>query len=221
MYSAALDAAGNTVSIAVMDQNHRIVLQKTVPMRGREAARLPVWVAEELGNAGLSLPQITSWSVGSGPGSFTGLRLIAALVAGWTFQHPEISRRCVPGAVAVAAAAGVAPGEKVFVLYDGRNREMICYGLETDADGEFRPSGEEGIFNREQAADFFSGRNEQLIVPASDTAAVQALLPEGAVLKSVETPDTAALIRAKLFPYDNDLTKLIYIRPAVTTAHRQ
>ena len=50
-----------------------------------------------------------------------------------------------------------------------------------------------------------------LPVAFRNKAVLQRVLP-------VETPDFTALIRAKFRPYDNNLTDLVYIRPAVFTA---
>ena len=81
-FDAVLDSAAGVAYLAVFDGGEKR-FSAAAPMRGREAAKLPVWIEGELENHGLKLADISRWTVGAGPGSFTGLRLAAALVAGF------------------------------------------------------------------------------------------------------------------------------------------
>ena len=103
-YAAALDLSGREAGFAVLDGG-KVVLSLVRPMRGRDSAQLAAWVEEELRKAGIALESIRRWTVGSGPGSFTGMRLAAALVNGWTYGK-AVETRCVP----TAAAEGVRIG---------------------------------------------------------------------------------------------------------------
>ncbi len=216
MYRAALDPALNCAALAVLDDSG-VLLRAEVPMAGREGARLPLFVAEELGRLGLTLDDIALWSIGSGPGSFTGLRLAAALAAGWCFARPGVKSRGVPSAFALAAGlpGPVEPGATVGCLYDGRNRELLYYQVRRNADG-WESTGVTAVLNREAAAEFFRSRPlETLAVYAGETAAVLPLLPEGVTPGVVSQPRTEVLALDPAPEYDNDLTRLIYIRPAV------
>ena len=125
--SAAVDLAGRTAGFALM-RGEELLLARTRPMRGRDSAGLAPWIAEELKAFGLTVNDVARWSVGSGPGSFTGMRLAAALVAGWTFGKTGVETRCIPTATAYAVRASAAEGEKIGCLFDGRNHELIYFG---------------------------------------------------------------------------------------------
>lgn len=217
--SAAVDLAGRSAGFALM-RGEAVLLSRTRPMRGRDSAGLAPWIEQELGTLGIQLGDIARWSVGSGPGSFTGMRLAAALVAGWTFGKTGVETRCIPTAVAYAVQASAAEGEQIGCLFDGRNRELIYFGMVV-RNGEPVPTGEEHVLNRDQAAAFFAAAPAaRLVASAAELPALELLLDE-AVLRRVhpvETPDFTALIRARFRTYDNDLTDLVYIRPAVFTA---
>ncbi len=219
LLSAAVDLAGRVAGFALM-RNDEVLLARTRPMRGRDSAALAPWIEEELAALGLGVNNIARWSVGSGPGSFTGMRLAAALVAGWTFGKAGAETRCIPTAAAYAVQAPAAEGEKIGCLFDGRNHELIYFGMVL-RNGEPVPTKKEHVLNRKQAKEFFATPPaEHLVAAAAELPALGLLLDE-AVLRQVlpvETPDFTALIRARYHAYDNDLTDLAYIRPAVFTA---
>ncbi|MBS1371972.1 MAG: tRNA (adenosine(37)-N6)-threonylcarbamoyltransferase complex dimerization subunit type 1 TsaB [Lentisphaeria bacterium] len=216
-YSAALDLSGREAGFALLD-GAEIVLSGVRPMRGRDSAQLAAWIAAELDRAGVELGSVAKWSVGSGPGSFTGMRLAAALVNGWTFGKPGIESRCVPTAVALAANfSAPAEGSRIGALFDGRNRELIFFEMQI-RNGEPVPSGVEKVLNAEQAAEFFASYSgERLIAFEAELSALEKLLAPDIAAKleafASIRPEALALSRYK--PFDNNLADLVYIRPAV------
>lgn len=219
-YSAALDLSGREAAFALLD-GETVIASEVRPMRGRESAQLAGWVAAELEKAGAALADVRRWTVGSGPGSFTGMRLAAALVNGWTYGKTGVETRCVPSAAALAANLGEAAGEgdRIAALFDGRNKELIFFELKISG-GDAIPTGREEVLNREQAAAFFAGYEcEHLIALEAELPALALLLPE-TVYARIEAfgsikPEALALAKAK--PFDGNLADLVYIRPAVFT----
>ena len=165
----------------------------------------------EISQINLKLSDVKRWTVGSGPGSFTFLRVVAALAAGWKFADQEMDFRCVPGALALAGATGeTACG----VLYDGRNKEILYFGA-VKRNGAWESSGETAVLNAAQAAGFFADRpQEKLVCFECEKTAIEAILPENCSVKAV-SPELAALAGNSVIPFDNDLDDLVYIRPAV------
>ncbi len=218
-YTAALDLSGRSAGFALLC-NGETVSAATMPMRGRDAARFAPWILELLEKSGITLADVSAWTVGSGPGSFTGMRIAAALVAGWTFRKSEVTTRCVPTAVALAATlSGVNEGDTVGALFDGRNRELIYFQL-VFRNGEWVPTDQTAVLNREQAAEFFPAHPDtRLAVQAVEADAVRQLLapPLAAKVEAKEALYIEALAHAAYRPFDNDLTDLVYIRPAVFT----
>ena len=213
MLDAVLDQAAGTAFLAVFGDGKKL-FSAASPMRGRDGAKLPVWVDGELGKNALTLGNIDRWTVGAGPGSFTGLRLAAALVAGWCYGKKG-SCRAVPGVFGLAAAAGIVPGEKMGCLYDGRNRELIYVVVNCAATGELAVVGEPEILNAESARARFAGAEapKRFAAFSPEIPALEKLAPELETIP-VETPELAALAAAKT-PFDDDVTRLFYIRPAV------
>ena len=213
MYSAAIDPAPDKVGFSLLCDD-KVIVSVNCAMKGRAASALSSFILDELAKAGVAVQNIERWSVGAGPGSFTGLRQAAALVAGWCFGRENVLRRCVPGAVALAAAAEPADGEVVSCIYDGRNKEVLYYNVKCSA-GDYIPTDEYGVLNAEQAEEFFAGFNGKAICFSSELDAVKKIIPESVDLLTADTAAPEVLAQVKSVAFDNDLTRLVYIRPAV------
>ena len=213
IFQGVLDPQPGNLALAVFRDNE-LLLRSDCPMHGRDAAILPEFAAAELKKIDLTIQDVTRWTIGSGPGSFTFLRLVAALAAGWKFADEAMAFRSVPGALALAGAAGLAEEESCGVLYDGRNKEILYFGAKK-VNGQIESSGETAVLNREQAQEFFSGRApEKLVCFECEKAAIEAILPENFTVRAV-SPELSALAGNTSIPFDNNLDNLVYIRPAV------
>ncbi len=216
---AALDMSGSMARFALGREDGSIICRTRKPMRQREAAKLADFLFESLECAKYGVDQIGYWSIGSGPGSFTGMRLAAALVAGLTREN-GVQLRCVPTAVAIAASLDeMLPdeGEKVIVLFDGRNKEILTFELVV-RNGQLEPIGKSCVLNKQQAEEWFPKHEGVcLVTQATDLEAVVNVASSNFDVKVVEHFDVAELILANYQPYDNNFSALEYIRPAVFT----
>ncbi|MBR7120691.1 MAG: hypothetical protein IKC94_00430 [Lentisphaeria bacterium] len=212
MLHGVLDPQPGRLAFALFDGGS-MLFKAYEEMHPRDASQVPQFVASRLAQHQLKLQDVTRWTFGAGPGSFTFLRVVAALGAGWAVGNRDIRFRCIPGALALAAVLAPAEGEKLGVLYDGRNKELLCFGVEK-INGILRPTGEELILNTPAAREFFSADRRRLCAFAADEAVLSRVLDNSAVFQTVE-PDLAALA---MLPdeFDNNADKMCYIRPAVT-----
>ena len=219
-YSAAIDLSGNEAAFAVVcRESGNIVISSTRPMTGRNSATLTPWVLELINDHSIQLEEIAEWTVGSGPGSFTGMRLAAALVAGITFGNANIKTRCVPTAVALASVLQTSPGDSIAAVFDGRNSEILVFEL-VNQGGEIIPAGKNDVLSAEDAETFFNDRKfTHLVALEKDHAAIAKVADANTLerFKMIEHISPEKLISAQCAEWDNDLTDLVYIRPAVFT----
>lgn len=205
---AVLDFSGPGAVFAVRGDGEKI-FEKHRLMQRRDAASFALFLQDSLQEHGLGFQDITEWTVGSGPGSFTGMRIAASLVQGLTFGK-NIRTRTVPSAEAVALG-GKCGRKNACVIFDGRNKEIILLDLK---------SGCEAILNKEQAEKFFKENEfEEFAAMQYDRNAVSMIVPQEIAdrISWAESLDTAAFFDSEN-EFDNDLTKLIYIRPSVAGA---
>ncbi len=135
---AALDTSQG-VALAVR-RDGQLVVQAGEALSGRDSdSRLALWIEERLAAAGLTLAGIDRWTVGTGPGSFSGLRAGIAFIQG-VAAAGGAPLRGLPSSLALArdawaaAAAGEDIGE-VAVLHDARQRQILVSVWRHDAGG--------------------------------------------------------------------------------------
>lgn len=211
-YSAALDFSGPEAAFAVADADGRVIINACNPMRGRDSSSLAPWLTQLLHEQNLEITQITRWTVGSGPGSFTGLRLAAAFVSGLAFGREDVICRCVPTAQVMAEKTSPAPGDKIAVLHDGRNQELLLFGAVCREDGRCEPSGEVEVIS---TGDRIPPGYTHFAAPERDIIAIEKCLGSDIIsqITPISHPPADELLSAP-GAWDNDLTQLVYIRPA-------
>lgn len=220
-FQAALDLSGSEARICIADASGKVIRCGVLAMKRRESAHLAEFTASEVAGCGGKLSDVKYWSVGIGPGSFTGMRLAAALIAGLTHGEKSVHTRGVPTAIAISqsAAPELPAGAVSAVLYDGRNHEILVYCVKRNAAGIDEGCSEGTVLNKDTAAEFFAQNSfSMLCVQSSQADAVKQLLnPEVAGrLILVDDYDLSALLKSEK-TFDNNLRDLIYIRPAVFT----
>ncbi len=216
-YAVALDLSGRSAGFALM-YGRELLRVSARSMRGRDSAGLADFISAELASGGIVVSEISDWTVGAGPGSFTGMRLVAALVSGLTWGRKDKRARCVPSAIALAACLKTAPGDRIGCLFNGYNHEIIYFGIENLV-GELVPTGEAQVLDQEQSKEFFKTCPDQYFCALTDEIpAIELLLNGRLKIQTVDNLDISALVTCSYRKFDNNLTDLVYIRPAVYTA---
>ena len=217
-YSAAIDLSGKFAGFALAESaSGKILLSEHKAMQGRTSSTLSNWILELMSKFDVTPAQIDKWTVGSGPGSFTGMRLVAALITGMTMGREGVKTRCVPSALALGDNNSVPEGDKVATIFDGRNKEILLFEL-LKQNNELIPSGKTEVLNQEQAKEFFVKNSyPQIAALDYETINIEAVMPpeEFAKIHWAEHLSFEKLIECKYKDFDNDLTDLVYIRPAV------
>jgi len=210
MLKAALDFSCSELSFAVVDDSGRTVASFQVDLPGRDSSSLPVLVGEALEKAGLSYGDIGAWTVGTGPGSFTALRVAAAFVLGVVHGRDQAVR----GIPSACGFEGETPfGGRVLVLYDGRKHELLGFGLKRN--GAFWiPDGFQGVLETPDKLAALRGSYDTFTASPHDLEAVRLFEPS---LPVDPAPHVNAAVLASIPPGVCDMppTELIYLRPAV------
>lgn len=211
MRYGALNPVSDGVQLAVMEDD-RTLLETFAPMKSREASGLPDFVAKELAALHLDIADIAFWTTGAGPGGFTALRMTAALVAAWTLEHEKIKFRCVPAAFALVDGLAGYEGEELDCLFDGRNHEVLLYGL-VFKNGRWEKRDFNAVLNADAFKEYCAAGKRRFIADCREYDSI--LKITGTQEITARNAVCAGLIRTEVFPYDNNADNLVYIREAV------
>lgn len=134
MTTLVVDASTYVGTVAVL-RGERVLAVGDAAMRGREAEALMPAVAESLGRAGVSPRELTRVVCGSGPGSFTSLRIAAAIAKGVALGAGCPLFAVSSLALLVLGGDAPQPGKYLAVL-DALRGEAYVGGYSVTPDGE-------------------------------------------------------------------------------------
>jgi tRNA threonylcarbamoyl adenosine modification protein YeaZ len=139
----AIDTAGSFCSVAIFKSATGAIAQGKGSTfhaeslgAGDHFEQLPHLVGEVCGKAGIGTLQLTGIIVGTGPGSFTGIRIGMSYAKGlaWALRTPLLGCSSFLGC-AVAVARNLPPrATEIYVVADARREEVFLgrYKLEND-----------------------------------------------------------------------------------------
>lgn len=125
----AVETAGRIGSVAVWRDG--LALEHSLRIQGTHSERVLPAIDYALRATQTEPEQVSAFVIGSGPGSFTGLRIVASLAKGW------VTARGTPlyaYSSLLAVAAGSGAGGLVCPLFDARRGEV--YGACYEVSGE-------------------------------------------------------------------------------------
>ena len=213
-WKAGFDYSCAEAAFALLDEKNQVLFDRNLSLNNRNAAELPLWMENTLAEFNLDFNDITQWSVGAGPGSFTGLRLASSLVMGFSFRK-EVKCRCVSTASAIAGTAGLTePG--VLTLYDGKKNEILGYGL-TYQNGCYMDDHFDTVLKNPQDAEALFDRYTAMVALEKDHEVIRKVFGQDFAEKVIVVPHLSAvpLVTSAPDDFSKKLTDLVYLRPAV------
>lgn len=213
---AALDLSGKEACFSAGSfPEKNIMFSTSFQMRGRDSSTLLPKLEEWLRSINLSMGDVKRWTVGTGPGNYTGLRIVSALVSGIAFDREDMCCRGIPSAYAIASEMALGQNASAAVVYPVDDEKIYSLGV-TVKDGDFFSVDEfSGPF---QVSDFIKK------IPGIKIAALQkdaSVLPKDILDRAVLSRGfpVSRMVFMNSCRWDrNSVRDLIYIRPAVNVA---
>jgi len=213
---AAIDLSGKEACFSAgCFPEGKIIFNTSFQMRGRDSSSLLPKLEEWLKGEKLSLNDVKRWTVGTGPGNYTGLRIVSALVSGIVFDRKDMRCRGIPSAYAIASEMKLSGDERAAVVYPLEEGRIYSFGV-TVNDG--------GFLSAEELSGSFSVADFMKMFPGIKIAALQRdslMLPKEVLDKAVlfsEFPVVNLLFMNPCSWEGDSVRDLIYIRPAVNVA---
>ncbi|MFA6294754.1 MAG: hypothetical protein WC637_23375 [Victivallales bacterium] len=213
---AAIDLSGKEACFSAgLFPEKKIIFSTSFQMRGRDSSSLLPRLVDCLKGENITLNDVKRWTAGTGPGNYTGLRIVSALVSGIAFGRTDMLCRGIPSAYAIASEMKLSVDERVAVTYPLEGDRIYSAGVMLKG-GEFLPA--------EELTGAFSAAGLMKMFPGIRIAAFQrdaSILPDEILERAVlfsEIP-VANLVFLNPCLWDgSSIRDLIYVRPAVNVA---
>ncbi len=208
----ALDTSTNLATVALSFQGKVFSLQQEAQ---REHAHCVLGMTTELlENAAVSIAQIDGIVFGSGPGSFTGLRIACSIAKAWSYAH-DLPMYAVDGLSAIAHTCN-AENDNILAVIDARMGQLYWAFFE---DGIMQ-----GSAHVNNPADIHIPGNEKFILAGVAYEAYAELFNDEIkkrISASIPVFPTAeamiALVKnGNITPTDAALAEPIYVRNQIT-----
>jgi len=219
MLTAALDTSSGA-GFALADDG-RICVADAQPLTGRDSDReLVPWIMQLLRTVRGDLGNIARWTIGTGPGSFSGIRVGIALVKG-ICARSSAELRGLPSSLALARAVRQhAPGNgSIGVLHDARRGQVILtiYQANDDRLEIIEPA----VVTTPEALSVSCADCDVLVTPHADRIRALLSTADGERLVAVSELNASLLLNPPGWPWPETAAdrqasvEPIYVRPAV------
>ena len=149
----ALETANEQCSVSLIDDTQELFFQLDVRPKAQTQTILPL-IEQVLQQTHTELADLTAIAFSRGPGSFSGVRINAAVAQAlaWSHDLPVIP---VSSLQALAQAAYRLTGlSQVSAVLDARMQEVYIANFSLNEHGIMQAIDEEKLFNYQQAADY-------------------------------------------------------------------
>ena len=149
----ALETANEQCSVSLIDDTQELFFQLDVRPKAQTQTILPL-IEQALHQSNTQLADLTAIAFSRGPGSFSGVRINAAVAQAlaWSHDLPVIP---VSSLQALAQAAYRLTGfSQVTAVLDARMQEVYIANFSLNEHGIMQAIDEEKLFNYQQAADY-------------------------------------------------------------------
>ena len=210
---AAIDLSGKEACFAAGSfPEKKIIFSTSFQMRGRDSSSLLPRLEDCLKGENISLNDVKRWTAGTGPGNYTGLRIVSALVSGIVFGRKDMMCRGIPSAYAIASEMKLSVDERIAVVYPIEGDRIYSAGVALKDGGFLSAEDLSGAFSAADMVEMFPGI--RIAAFQRDVSMLPDDILENAVLFS-EVP-VVSLVFLNPFNWDGSTVRdLIYIRPAV------
>jgi len=216
-YTAAVDISSGEAAFAVMDKARgKTVFTVYIKADRHGSSGILPGMLDAMCEHNISLDSIDEWLTGTGPGSFTGLRLMSSLIAGLSFERKNVRSAGIPSSLALASQTlKDHKNGKCSVLFDGRNKEMIVVTAEKK-DGLFSDPGKTCILDRHTGFVKEFDAVEKLVTMEKERDSLAKILPHD-IFSSVEflAKFPVEEFFSPSIAFRSGINDLIYARPAV------
>lgn len=164
MLVLALDASTYAGSVALI-RDDIVVGQSVVAMRGEHEERLMPAIAAALAEHSVQVGQLDAVACGAGPGSFTSLRIAAAIAKGLCAAREIPLLVAASTLLVVPAADPPLPPGKYVVALDAMRGDFFCQDVDVDSGGVMRP-GDSSRTTRAVLEKHAAARGARIVGPA-------------------------------------------------------
>lgn len=131
--SCALDLSGPFASFAVAEEN-KVLLSESFTLINRNNVAFFKSFFSTLSEAKIEVAKIDKWIVGTGPGSFTGLRIASSFVSGIIYGTDKIALG-ISSAFPIALEFNSSLGDEIGVLFPCSKDTLYLCSLFLDRNG--------------------------------------------------------------------------------------
>lgn len=216
-YSAAVDISSGEAAFAIMDNARKANIFTAYVKADRHGSSgiLPGLI-DAMQEHNVTLDSVSEWLTGTGPGSFTGLRLMSSLVAGICFGKDNVKNAGIPSSLALAShVLKSEENASCAALFDGRNKEILVAVVEKK-NGSFSGPGRTDILDRNSDFAKEFDHIDKLVSMEKDKDALAKVLPSE-IFSRVEffTKFPVQEFFDPAITFRSGINDLIYVRPAV------